>query len=88
MEKRKQRYSSPAAGRRGETACRGYCFTVKTEPLTFTKDLPGRTSAVRVAEIRPQVSGIVVKRLFKEGGNVSAGQQLYQIDPAPFSGSL
>lgn len=59
-------------------------FTVKTEPLTFTKDLPGRTSAVRVAEIRPQVSGIVVKRLFKEGGNVSAGQQLYQIDPAPF----
>ncbi len=59
-------------------------FTVKAEPLTFTKDLPGRTSAVRVAEIRPQVSGIVVKRLFKEGGNVSAGQQLYQIDPAPF----
>ncbi len=58
--------------------------TVKTESVTFTKDLPGRISAVRVAEIRPQVSGIIIKRLFREGGSVNAGQQLYQIDPAPF----
>lgn len=62
-------------------------YTVKAEAVTFTKDLPGRTSAVRVAEIRPQVSGIIQKRLFKEGGSVSAGQQLYQIDPAPFQAS-
>ncbi|QAR32618.1 efflux RND transporter periplasmic adaptor subunit [Geovibrio thiophilus] len=59
-------------------------YTVKTESVIFTKELPGRTSAVRVAEIRPQVSGIIIKRLFKEGGSVSAGQQLYQIDSAPF----
>jgi membrane fusion protein (multidrug efflux system) len=58
--------------------------TIKTESVTFTKDLPGRTSAFRVAEIRPQVSGIITQRLFKEGSNVTAGQQLYQIDPAPF----
>jgi membrane fusion protein (multidrug efflux system) len=59
-------------------------MTIAPRPVTFTKDLPGRTSAFRVAEIRPQVSGIIIKRLFEEGGDVTAGQQLYQIDPAPY----
>jgi len=58
--------------------------TMKTEPLVLTKDLPGRTSAVRMAEIRPQVSGIITKRLFVEGSLVQQGQQLYQIDPATY----
>lgn len=58
--------------------------TMKTEQVVLTKDLPGRTSAVRVAEIRPQVNGIVEKRLFAEGGMVEEGQQLYQIAPAPY----
>lgn len=58
--------------------------TIKAEPLVVTKDLPGRTSAVRVAEIRPQVTGIITKRFFEEGGEVEQGQQLYQIDPAPY----
>lgn len=59
-------------------------YTVQKKPEVFTKDLPGRTSAFQVAEIRPQVSGIIKKRLFKEGSLVKAGQQLYQIDPAPY----
>lgn len=55
-------------------------------PATFntSEDLPGRVEAFRVAEIRPQVSGIVQKRLFEQGGEVRAGQPLYQINPAPF----
>lgn len=55
-------------------------------PATFntSEDLPGRVEAFRVAEIRPQVSGIVLKRLFEQGGEVRAGQPLYQINPAPF----
>jgi len=57
---------------------------MKPELLVLTKELPGRTSAVRMAEIRPQVSGIVTKRLFVEGSLVQQGQQLYQIDPAPY----
>lgn len=56
--------------------------TLKTQPFTLTSELPGRTSAFRVAEVRPQVNGIILKRLFKEGADVKAGQQLYQIDPA------
>ena len=54
----------------------------------LTTELPGRTAAFRVAEIRPQVSGLVRKRLFTEGSDVKAGQVLYQIDPAPFQAAL
>jgi membrane fusion protein (multidrug efflux system) len=50
--------------------------------VTLTTDLPGRTVAFRTAEIRPQVSGIVKRRMFAEGSDVAANQQLYQIDPA------
>lgn len=57
---------------------------VKTAPLAVTTELPGRTSAFRVAEVRPQVSGIVLKRNFTEGSDVEAGQSLYQIDPATY----
>ncbi len=59
-------------------------YTVKAEDLVFTRDLPGRTSAFQVAEIRPQVTGIILKRLFTEGSYVEKGQQLYQIDPATY----
>jgi membrane fusion protein (multidrug efflux system) len=58
--------------------------TLHAQPVTITKDLPGRTSALRVAEIRPQVNGIIMKRFFTEGTDVKTGQQLYQIDPAPY----
>ncbi|MEB0039036.1 MULTISPECIES: efflux RND transporter periplasmic adaptor subunit [unclassified Pseudomonas] len=56
--------------------------TVKTQAYTQVTELPGRTTAFRIAEVRPQVNGIILKRLFTEGGDVKAGDQLYQIDPA------
>ena len=62
--------------------------TIKPEALVLTKELPGRTSAVRMAEIRPQVSGIVTKRFFVEGSLVKQGQQLYQIDPATYQAAF
>ncbi|MBE0502122.1 MAG: efflux RND transporter periplasmic adaptor subunit [Desulfuromonadales bacterium] len=58
--------------------------TMQPEKLMLTSQLPGRTAAFRTAEIRPQVSGLIQKRLFTEGGMVRAGETLYQIDPAPF----
>ena len=61
---------------------------VSTGPVALTTELPGRTSAYRVAEIRPQVNGLIQKRLFTEGSHVTAGQVLYQIDPAPFQAVL
>lgn len=61
---------------------------VQAEKITLTTELPGRTSAYLVAEIRPQVSGLIQKRLFKEGTDVKAGDTLYQIDPAPFQAAL
>jgi membrane fusion protein (multidrug efflux system) len=58
--------------------------TVATQPVTLTADLPGRTTPYQVSEVRPQVAGIIQKRLFTEGALVRAGQPLYQIDPAPY----
>ncbi len=58
--------------------------TLKAQPVPVTTELPGRVSSFRVAEVRPQVNGIVLKRLFTEGSEVKAGQPLYQIDPAPY----
>ena len=58
--------------------------TLKSAPLQITTELPGRTSAYRVAEVRPQVSGIILKRNFTEGSDIQAGVSLYQIDPATY----
>ena len=62
--------------------------TVKPQKVVLTTELPGRTAAFRIAEIRPQVSGLIQKRLFTEGSDVKAGQMLYQIDPALFQAAL
>lgn len=62
--------------------------TLKNEPLKITTELPGRTSAYRVAEVRPQVSGIILKRNFVEGSDIKAGESLYQIDPAPYQATF
>jgi len=62
--------------------------TVVPQEVVLTTELPGRTSAYLVAEIRPQVNGLIQKRLFTEGSDVKAGQVLYQIDPAPFQAAL
>ncbi len=61
---------------------------VQPKPLALTMELPGRTSVFRIAEIRPQVSGLLQERLFTEGSDVKAGQVLYQIDPAPFKAAF
>lgn len=58
--------------------------TIATQSINFTKDLPGRTSPYKIAEIRPQVNGIITKRLYTEGSVVTEGQQLYQIDPSTY----
>ncbi len=58
--------------------------TLKTEPLQITTELPGCTVAYRIAEVRPQVSGIILKRNFVEGSDIEAGVSLYQIDPATY----
>ncbi|MDP5210335.1 efflux RND transporter periplasmic adaptor subunit [Microbulbifer sp. 2205BS26-8] len=58
--------------------------TLKSEPVTLTRELPGRTSPFKVAEVRPQVNGIVTQQLFQEGGRVEANQPLYQLDDAVY----
>ncbi|RJR21327.1 MAG: efflux RND transporter periplasmic adaptor subunit [Desulfobacteraceae bacterium] len=62
--------------------------SVQTRKVVLTTELPGRTSAFRVAEIRPQVSGHIQKRVFEEGSEVKEGQLLYLIDQAPFKAAL
>ncbi|MGB1539859.1 MAG: efflux RND transporter periplasmic adaptor subunit [Rickettsiales bacterium] len=57
---------------------------VTPRPVTYHKELPGRVVAYQISEIRPQVSGIITERMFEEGSSVEEGQQLYQIDPAPY----
>ncbi|MFH1819390.1 MAG: efflux RND transporter periplasmic adaptor subunit [Pseudomonadota bacterium] len=59
-------------------------MTVAPSRLELTEDLPARVAPVRIAEIRPQVSGIVRRRLFEQGTDVRAGQALFEIDPSPF----
>lgn len=58
--------------------------TVKPQARAIVRELPGRISPTRVAEVRPRVSGIVVERLFRQGSEVKAGDPLYRIDPRPF----
>jgi membrane fusion protein (multidrug efflux system) len=59
-------------------------ITLEPRSVTLSTNLPGRTNAVLVADVRPQVSGLLQKRIFTEGADVRAGQQLYQIDPATY----
>ncbi|WP_404990903.1 efflux RND transporter periplasmic adaptor subunit [Duganella sp. 3397] len=63
-------------------------YKVVQEPLQITTELPGRTSAYQVAEVRPQVNGVIQKRLFVEGSDVKAGTALYQIDPSIYQASV
>jgi membrane fusion protein (multidrug efflux system) len=74
--------NAPAGGMQGAPAVT--VLTVQPESVPVTAELPGRTSPYLVAELRPQVSGIVKERLFKEGSDVKADQVLYRIDPATY----
>jgi len=62
--------------------------TIAPAAVTLTRELPGRTSPFRVAEVRARVNGIVLKRLFTEGADVKEGQRLFLIDPAPYQAAL
>ena len=62
--------------------------TLKPQPATLTKDLPGRVTAAETSEVRPQISGVIRKRLFTEGSMVKAGQVLYEIEDAPYRAAL
>ena len=62
-------------------------ITVQTQKLALTTELPGRTVPYQIAEVRPQVNGIVKERKFREGSDVKAGEALYQIDPATYKAS-
>ena len=63
-------------------------MTIQPKQVVITTELAGRTSANLVAEVRPQVGGIIQKRLFTEGSDVKAGQVLFQIDPALYQAAL
>ena len=62
--------------------------TLKEQTVTLRRELPGRTNAYLVAEVRPQVGGVLKKRLFEEGSLVKAGQPLYEIDDAIYRAQL
>ena len=76
----------PGAGGAGAPAVT--VMTVQTESVAVATELPGRTSPYQIAELRPQVTGIIKERLFKEGSEVKAGQVLYQIDPATYQAAF
>jgi membrane fusion protein (multidrug efflux system) len=78
----KSKSEAPAAG--APPAPQVSVYTVKPAPLTVTTELPGRTTAYEVADVRPQVGGLIQKRLFVEGTVVKAGQPLYKIDPSTY----
>jgi membrane fusion protein (multidrug efflux system) len=61
---------------------------LRPQSVAVTAELPGRVSASLIAEVRPQVSGIIKSRLFKEGSEVKAGDTLYEIDPAPYQAAF
>lgn len=63
-------------------------ITLQPQPVRLVTEFPGRTTAHLVAEVRPQVGGILLERRFKEGSEVKAGDALYQIDPAPYKAAL
>jgi len=63
-------------------------IVIRYQPALLTAELPGRTSAYREADVRPQVNGIVTAQLFNQGSAVRAGQPLYQIEPAPYRAAV
>ncbi len=74
----------PAQPPHRESLAQVAVVAVKPQAVTLTTELPGRTTAFLTADLRPQVTGVVLRRTFTEGSDVNAGQQLYQIDPATY----
>ena len=80
--------SKSMAGQGAAPSAKVEVVTVQPEAVTLTRELPGRTTPFVIAEIRPQITGIVKERLFEEGGLVQAGQVLYQIDDATYQAAF
>ncbi len=74
----------PAAAAGAPPAAEVGVVTLKAQPVTLTTELPGRTTAFLTADVRPQVNGLILRRIFVEGAEVKAGDPLYQIDPATY----
>ena len=83
-----QAADAPAAAKAAAPAVEVTVITTKASDVAMESTLSGRTNAYRVAEVRPQVSGILMKRLFEEGAEVKEGQPLYQIDDATYKAAL
>ncbi len=62
--------------------------TVQSQPVTLTSELPGRTAPYETSDVRPQVNGLILARLFQEGDFVRQGQPLYRIDPSPYQAEV
>ncbi len=78
--------SGPAAG--PANAAEVGVVTIQPRRVVYTTELAGRTSPFQISDVRPQISGIIQKRLFEEGSDVKAGDMLYQIDPATYKANL
>jgi membrane fusion protein, multidrug efflux system len=78
---------APAAGAGAPPPPTVAVVTVAPAPLTLQAELPGRVEASRIAQVRARTPGIVLQRVFKEGGDVKAGEVLFRIDPASFKAS-
>ena len=76
------------AGQQQQQAPQVGFVTVKAQSTTLNRELPGRTTAHQIAEVRPQVSGVIEKRLFEEGQKVEAGQPLYKIDSRTYEAAV
>ena len=76
----------PATGGGGVPQVR--VITVQAQRLPLTTELPGRVAPALIAEVRPQITGLVLQRRFKEGSDVKAGDVLYQIDPATYRANV
>lgn len=78
---------SPAPPKTPAPLPRVSVITLRPQSVPITTELPGRIVAYRISDVRPQVNGVILRRLFTEGSEVKVGQQLYQIDPAPYQAS-
>ncbi|HTT11248.1 MAG TPA: efflux RND transporter periplasmic adaptor subunit [Burkholderiaceae bacterium] len=79
---------SPAPAATAPPAPQVTVLTIQPRLVTLTSELPGRTSPTLIAEVRPQVTGLVKSRNFQEGAEVTAGMVLYQLDPATYEAAL
>ena len=79
---------APTSGAGGKPPPEVGVVTTELQPVAIQTELPGRVEPVRIAQVRARVNGLVLKRLFREGSEVKAGQALFQIDPASYQAAL